>query len=581
MSSLQIAGDTSGIITLQAPVDSSGGVLNLPAVSGTLIPAIDSISGLSGLTGTVANQQVSIKGYHAGSDKGGGTFYWDSGLVRSSHNGGTVISPTVPWNTDMSLYLGASGETAGGSLGCWVRLYDGAVNVTWFGAVADYDLNKSDNYASIDAAINSTKVASGYHATSEPVFIPMGVYYVSQTIQLKTKVTLYSEFAGHSTSTTGAKLMFPIDTTGIIVHSHNTIGDATEASPTTSGAGSAIRGLYIASELGSTDITTHGIRLRARGNIKEVLIRAFAGNGIDINASSGSGGSTEGNANKFSIEGGRIVECLNGIYTNGGDANAGTVVTVDCSGNSGWGIYDSSFLGNTYVGCHTSANGQVSGLSGGFKSDNANSRNIFMGCYSEPGQGSPNDVVAPSLVISGLQGDGFTTNSSGFLAVAGDGVIQSPTGMGAYGKRTDLSRVELAIGGNPDNGDILRAYDQTNAPSVWRMKFDTTGGIDFNYSNNDSRRPLKFTGPNTTYTFNRPSTVPYAALTDDLFLGSGTNARSVTVSDRIPTSGEAGRGDTVINRGAVVGGYAGWICVVAGVNGTTAVWGKYGLIVAS
>lgn len=38
-----------------------------------------------------------VKGYHAGSDVGGGEFYWDDGSV-GEHNGGTVISAGVSWD---------------------------------------------------------------------------------------------------------------------------------------------------------------------------------------------------------------------------------------------------------------------------------------------------------------------------------------------------------------------------------------------------------------------------------------------------------------------------------------------------
>jgi hypothetical protein len=47
-----------------------------------------------------------------------------------------------------------------------------------------------------------------------------------------------------------------------------------------------------------------------------------------------------------------------GFYSAGGEnANAGIAVGLSCGGNSGWGIYDRSFLGDTFIGSAVEANG--------------------------------------------------------------------------------------------------------------------------------------------------------------------------------------------------------------------------------
>jgi hypothetical protein len=45
------------------------------------------------------------------------------------------------------------------------------------------------------------------------------------------------------------------------------------------------------------------------------------------------------------------------MYVQGSDANAGMALNADCSSNDGWGFYDISFLGNTYINAHTNGNG--------------------------------------------------------------------------------------------------------------------------------------------------------------------------------------------------------------------------------
>ena len=58
--------------------------------------------------------------------QGGGLFIWSATTPKSSHNGGTIISPTVPWDgnhgTHEAFLLG-TGETTPAGNGCWLRMY--------------------------------------------------------------------------------------------------------------------------------------------------------------------------------------------------------------------------------------------------------------------------------------------------------------------------------------------------------------------------------------------------------------------------------------------------------------------------
>ena len=78
-----------------------------------------------------------VRGYHAASLIGGGTFYWDATRARTAHNGGTVISPTVPWTgatSTLAAFLAGTGETAPAASGCFVRTKT-PYSVDCFGAV--------------------------------------------------------------------------------------------------------------------------------------------------------------------------------------------------------------------------------------------------------------------------------------------------------------------------------------------------------------------------------------------------------------------------------------------------------------
>jgi len=94
---------------------------------------LDSMANFAGFVGVEENQQVSLKGWHPASDVGGGVFYWDGSQAKSNHNGGTIVSPTVPWTTTTADFLNAVGETDSGGAGCWVRVDIGYLSTEMFG----------------------------------------------------------------------------------------------------------------------------------------------------------------------------------------------------------------------------------------------------------------------------------------------------------------------------------------------------------------------------------------------------------------------------------------------------------------
>lgn len=96
-----------------------------------------------------------VRGYHAGTDIGGGSFYWDAERPKSDHNGGTIISPTVPWDgarEGLAGFLSGAGETEPDGLGCWVRASTRRIAPEQFGALSDAEFNDS---AALKAAVDS------------------------------------------------------------------------------------------------------------------------------------------------------------------------------------------------------------------------------------------------------------------------------------------------------------------------------------------------------------------------------------------------------------------------------------------
>ena len=194
-----------------------------------------------------------------------------------------------------------------------------------------------------------------------------------------------------------------------------------------------------------------------------------------------------GNANNFRIE-----SCVvtfngkNGIFAAGGDVNAGLVTGVSATNNGGWGIYDGSFLGNTYVGCHTESN-----KLGAYKSDSPDARNMFLGCYSEADQ-SHSNLTFPAMMVGGLHGAPLTGNfvdlqANPKIVIAETTLATGETislGIGNHGSGSDAAsllalassddnvfRLEYTKGrwhmkyGNPQNPDILHIYNAQATPT--------------------------------------------------------------------------------------------------------------------
>ncbi|WP_157553231.1 glycosyl hydrolase family 28-related protein [Jiangella gansuensis] len=146
----------------------------------------ESLTELVGIVSPVDGQAAYLDSYfpiaaysasaRAIGELGGGVFVWRADVPRDQHNGGSVISPTVPGAGDPAVladYLSGAGETHAGFNGCWVRDLDGALNPTWFGARVDADL---DNSASL-AALVSAAVASG----GRDILFPRGTLQYSQS----------------------------------------------------------------------------------------------------------------------------------------------------------------------------------------------------------------------------------------------------------------------------------------------------------------------------------------------------------------------------------------------------------------
>lgn len=131
-------------------IGGSGGGVGSAIVVNTVIGATDSLVDLDPGAATL----VSVLGYRAIGDEGGGTFYWDDSLT--SDDAGVYVKPSSLSITDP---------------GRWVRLLNEGqpINVRWYGA---YGTSLQDDAPFIDKAIVYAAAAK------KAILIPKGVFYL-------------------------------------------------------------------------------------------------------------------------------------------------------------------------------------------------------------------------------------------------------------------------------------------------------------------------------------------------------------------------------------------------------------------
>ena len=124
------------------------------------------VTDLTTLVGRWPNAVVECSGYRAQGDGGGGQFRWDQGSSTTA-DGGLVVGST--------------------SYGRWKRLFQGDIDVRWFGADSS---GVADSTTAIQAAIDSS---------SGGVYFPAGTYKVTSTLTVSLTKHLHGD--GMRTST--------------------------------------------------------------------------------------------------------------------------------------------------------------------------------------------------------------------------------------------------------------------------------------------------------------------------------------------------------------------------------------------
>jgi len=132
--------------------------------------ACKSIYELLSLQSPINDQRVDVLGFYTDNLKGGGTFRFRTNIPKNTHNGITIISPTVPFSGNSSntlSFLSGTGETNSAGYGCWVRV----LRTTWLetsmcGCVIDGVFD--------DAPLCQKLHDTGYHIEYTPGYYNFG-----------------------------------------------------------------------------------------------------------------------------------------------------------------------------------------------------------------------------------------------------------------------------------------------------------------------------------------------------------------------------------------------------------------------
>jgi hypothetical protein len=240
-----------------------------------------------------------------------------------------------------------------------------------------------------------------------------------------------------------------------------------------------------------------GIKMRSPVIAQDVFIAGFSAYGVDgysDHTALPPSGANECEFNNVFISG-----CgLDGLRTQGGDANSSRYTGLHCSANgtrgvagSDNGINESSFLGNNYFGANCAANGGAV-LCGG-----SSNRSTFVGLYAEGDNGS--DISPPSQCINprtalrvgatSVQIPGTLSDTAGFalsgavsysdVPTAGVRVRYSVFGTGSFNVRefkclgsgdTDgYTEVYVASGGDGTAGTWQLEHKALTGRAAWGL----------------------------------------------------------------------------------------------------------------
>jgi hypothetical protein len=324
-------------------------------------------------------------------------------------------------------------------------------NVRAYGAVLNWNgTEASDDGTANLAAFKAALTAMRADGNKSAILVADGHFYLSDTLHIRQTVVFEGrgrnepEGGGGVRSWPGTWLVFPRDCDGIRLHSSaDGLGGGAEFS--------ALRNLTIsckesrpphewppevkgdppAARPPLPGQTGHGVRANCFFRAENVTVENFGEHGFFISAG-GDPPADPGNASGFVLDSCVIGLCGgDGVHVIGNDASVSLIANCNASGCWGWGFWDESSAGNTYLTCIGQGNLGETEPDGGFTVDRRNhdyksvsdvypaNASTFLACYTEAAH---NKLSHNSGAFGGLMGQG------GGLGLKGRGFYLSPGG---------------------------------------------------------------------------------------------------------------------------------------------------------
>lgn len=323
----------------------------------------------------------------------------------------------------------------------------------------------------------------------------------------------------------------------------------------------------------------HGIDNRVNAKIEGNYIYLFPGNGIN-NTELGPGlsGNTPNQNNASIVRNMCYGNYGNGIFSRGTNANQMTIANNDLTNNQAYGYWDHSFLGNLYLGNHTSYNYQ-----GSAHVSSLVNVSVFLCEYSEAGQ-PPSNYGTKSLLLGGNPGAGFLSGGEG-IPIGGlgnlatfrglqvertiEGLITKAFGVGLA--NSSAGNVMLGFGAAEEDANIVASGTTSNFeyPAYQLGYNDWQAGAYGLHHKTDALStfptpPIAFTGSEHALAGGQ------LLLPKGFYGGNSGTRRQWQYVDAEPTSGTVALGDIFWNNGADCDEIIGWIVTTAGAIGSTA-----------
>lgn len=161
-----------------------------------------------------ADLKLSLSSYHPLGTSGGGTFIWSPSTPKSNHDGGTIFSPTVPWDgsqSTLSDYLDGEGETDPSGSGCWLRIFD-EVKLEYFGGLISETIDSSASFlAAIKYCLSNNKELN----------LPDGVVRLNSPAVINGSTTLFSSVKIRGTfKTSGVAAGYVVSRVGSLIYTN-------------------------------------------------------------------------------------------------------------------------------------------------------------------------------------------------------------------------------------------------------------------------------------------------------------------------------------------------------------------------